>query len=122
MAKKYKSNPYIYIYMVAVTFIYRIVNNPKTFYGKCVYLWLSDDHGALDVEVKCRLLPCINKYQVQNQLLAVSEEEVKVGILSCSYVKNRYDYSSLEESQCFDFYYSQGDPLLYLINGEKIEM
>ena len=108
--------------MVTVTFIYRIVNNPKTFYGKCVYLWLSDDYDALDVEVKCRLLPCINKYQVQNQLLAVSEEEVKVGILSCSYDKNCYDYSSLEEPQCFDFYYRQGAPLLYFINGEKIEM
>jgi len=109
-------------YMVTVTFIYRIVNNPKTFYGKCDYDWLSDDHDGLDVEVKYPLLSCINKYRDQNQLSAVREEEVKVGILSCSYDKNFYDYSFLEESQCFDFYYRQGAPLLYFINGEKIEM
>ena len=39
--------------MPFITFIYRIGNNNKVFYGKYVCDYISDDHDGLDNEIKC---------------------------------------------------------------------
>jgi hypothetical protein len=38
--------------MPFITFIYKVGNNPKTYYGKCCMEYISDDHERLDTEVK----------------------------------------------------------------------
>ena len=42
--------------MVFITFIYRIGDNDKTYFGKYNPTYLSDDHEGLDEEVKSCLV------------------------------------------------------------------
>ena len=103
--------------MPFITFIYRIENNDKTFYGKFVCNYVSDDHEGLDLEVKPTVIYGINKYRKQKNLEEL-KENVYVGVLSFS--TNRYipTYSSDEEIQCFDFYCDLANNIY--VNGQKV--
>ena len=105
-----------------ITFIYRIENNPKTYYGKYCTDYISDDHEGLDQEVSYRLLSGINKYRKQKKEEKITENNINIGVLSFSW--NRYIpvYSSDKEIKCFDFYYENndnGDETFY-INGKSV--
>jgi hypothetical protein len=103
--------------MPFITFIYRIENNNKTFYGKFVSDYISDDHEGLDLEVKPTVIYGINEYRKHKNLEEL-KENVHLGVLSFS--TNRYipTYSSNEEIQCFDFY-CDNDNNIY-VNGQKV--
>jgi len=92
--------------MSFITFIYRIENNKKTFYGKFVCDYVSDDHEGLDIKIKPTVIDGINEYRKQKNLEEL-KEKVYIGILSFSTNKYIPTYSSPEEIQCFDFYYQQ---------------
>ena len=103
--------------MPFITFIYRIENNDKTFYGKFVRNYISDDHEGLDLEVKPTVIYGINEYRKQKNLEEL-KENVYVGVLSFS--TNRYipTYSSDEEIQCFDLYCDLANNIY--VNGQKV--
>lgn len=108
--------------MPFITFIYRIENNKKTFYGKFVCDYISDDHEGLDMEVKPTVIYGIKEYRKQKNLEKLTEK-IHVGILSFSTDKYIPTYSSSEEIECFDFYYQELSNYkreIY-INGNLIE-
>ena len=107
-----------------ITFIYRIENNPKTYFGKFCTDYLTDHHEGLDKEIINFVLDGVNKYRKQKNKEEITYNNIYIGIISLSW--NRYVpvYSSEDEIKCFDFYYmnyenNQDDIVLY-INGEPI--
>ncbi len=103
--------------MPFITFIYRVGKNPKTYYGKCCFDYISDDHEGLDNEVKYILKQCINEYRKQNNIQKI-KSKIMIGILSLSANKNIPTYSTKDEIKCFDFYKTY-DGQMY-INGKLI--
>ena len=49
--------------MSFITFIYKVGNNNKTYYGKYFADYISDDHEGLDDQVKYDLIESSNKYR-----------------------------------------------------------
>jgi len=90
--------------MTFITFIYKIENDTKTYYGKYCCNYISDDHEELDIEVKYNLLQGLNKYRTQNNLYKLDENNITIGILSFSYGGDIPTFSTNSEIQCFDFY------------------
>lgn len=106
-----------------VTFIYKVRGNPTTCYGKYLSNDLSDDRHGLDVIVRSVLVNGLNKQCQRDGLDRVIREEfVTVGILSVD-VGDVY-YSTDEEIQAFDFYYTDygycSDCAQTFFNGELI--
>ena len=54
--------------MPFITFIYKVGKNPKTYYGKYCFDYISDDHEGLDNEVKYILKQSLNQYRTQNNI------------------------------------------------------
>jgi hypothetical protein len=106
--------------MVTITFIYKIKNINKTFYGKYVADYMSDDHEGLDVEMKYILLGCINKYRQPINIKNLKNKNLSIGILSCTTNDNYLDYYSSDEIKCFDFYYEKFNEAKFYINGKKM--
>lgn len=106
--------------MVTITFIYRIKNINKTFYGKYVVDYMSDDHEGLDIEMKYELLEYINKYRDSKNIKKLKNKNLSIGILSCTTNDNYLDYYSSEEVKCFDFYYEKLNQTKIYINGKII--
>ena len=98
--------------MPFITFIYRIGKNKKSFYGKYVCDYISDDHEGLDSEIKSTIIDGINEYRKQ-QGFAKINKTVCLGILSFSANKYIPIHSSDEEIHCFDFYHKH-----FTNNGE----
>jgi hypothetical protein len=90
--------------MAFITFIYRI-GNTKTYYGKYVCDYISDDHEGLDKEIKPTLVDGINKYRKQKGLSKL-KTPVHIGILSFSANRDIPTYSTDAEIKCFGFYHS----------------
>ena len=90
--------------MTFITFIYKIGNNPKTYYGKYNVDYVSDDHDGLDnFVVRPILMRGLNEYRKQKNLPKL-KAKIHLGILSFSC--NRYipTYSTKREIKAFDFY------------------
>jgi hypothetical protein len=105
-----------------ITFIYRIENNPKTYFGKFCTYYISDDHEGLDKEVLMDLLIGVNKYRQRHNLDEITENQVRIGILSFSFNKYIPVDSSNDEAKCFDFYcnaYHSKNSTIY-INGNIV--
>ena len=92
--------------MAFITFIYRVGNNRKIFYGKYVADSISDDHEGLDVEIKPTVIEGINAYRKQMGLPKLNRK-ISIGILSFSLNVYISTYSSDQEIKCFDFYHKQ---------------
>jgi len=88
--------------MPFITFIYRIGNNNKVFYGKYVCDYISDDHDGLDNEIKDIVNYGINEYRKQ---MGIKVKKIRIGILSLSQHDCIPTYSSDAEIKCFDFYH-----------------
>jgi hypothetical protein len=106
-----------------ITFIYRIENDPKTYFGKYCADYVSDDHEGLDKEILDFLLNGINKYRKQNNLEKITNNNIKLGVLSFS--SNQYVpvCSSDDEVKCFDFYckyYDRSKNSIIYINGKIV--
>ena len=102
--------------MPIVCFMYRINNDPKTYFGKYVADYISDDHEGLDREVIGILEISYN----------IPHQTYKVGILSCSTNNDYLNYSSSSEYTFFDFYYVKDDNMhktqkILYINGIKLK-
>jgi hypothetical protein len=110
--------------MPFITFIYKIEEEPRTYYGKYVAEYISDDHEGLDEEVKTYLLPSIDKYRDMHKLSVI--KKVFVGVLAFSEdnpsANNTPTNSTEDEIECFDYYhqYFNGEHKVYL-NGSLIE-
>ena len=125
--KKFDSNKFkqfkdifILLEMVTITFIYKIKNVNKTFYGKYIADNMSDDHEGLDVEMNSILLGYINEYRESKNLKKLKNKNLSVGVLSCITNDNYLDYYSSGEIKCFDFYYQKFKDTQVYINGKKI--
>jgi len=105
--------------MPFITFIYKVGKNPRTYYGKYCFDYISDDHEGLDNEVKYILEQSLNKYRTNNNKKIISK--LMVGILSFSSSKTTPTYSTDNEINCFDFYkiYNNYNEKIY-INGKLI--
>lgn len=106
--------------MTFITFIYRIGNNNKTYYGKYITDYISDDHEGLDLEVTTSLIEGINKYRAKKALPKL-HSKINLGIMSFS--SNRYIpvYSSDKEITCFDFYcIEENNKQTIYINGKQV--
>lgn len=91
--------------MPFITFIYRIGSNKKTYYGKIVKDYISDDHEGLDEEVRYTLLEGLNKYREKKNLKKIKPQSLLVGVMSLCLDDNKPSYSTKEEIKCFDYYY-----------------
>ena len=92
--------------MPFITFIYRIGNNKKLFYGKYVFETISDDHEGLDSEIEPTLVDGINAYRKQKGLAKLNKK-IFIGVLSFCTSDFFPIYSSNNEIKCFDFYYEE---------------
>ena len=104
--------------MPFVTFIYKI--DGRTFYGKYVAEFISDEHEGLDDVVRPIVLKGVNAYRKQKGLSSINR--VKIGILSFSVDAFAPCYSSEKEMGCFDFYCDEQNyckQTIY-VNGQKI--
>lgn len=91
-----------------VTFLYKLPGESKTYYGKYVTTYLSDDHEGLDQEVKSILVGAINQWQEKQGFPRILQEtEVILGILSFSFEHRIPVYSTDAEIAAFDFYYRE---------------
>lgn len=91
--------------MPFITFIYKIGNNGRVFYGKYSCDYISDDHEGLDRQVKHALIPGLNAYRKQKGLQEINKKSVYVGVMSYSSCRYIPTYSTRAEIKCFDFYY-----------------
>ncbi len=108
------------ILMTFITFIYKIGNNNKTYYGKYITDYISDDHNGLDTEVMSYLVDGINKYR-QKKALSKLHSKINIGILSFSSNKYIPVYSSDNEINCFDFYcIEENNKKTIYINGKQV--
>ena len=103
--------------MPFITFIYRVGKNPKTYYGKFCFDYISDDHDGLDNEVKYILKEGLNDYRKQHNIPKI-KSKIMIGILSLSANEIIPTYSTNDEIKCFDFYKNY-DGQIY-INGKNI--
>jgi len=103
--------------MPFITFIYKVGKNPKTYYGKYCFDYISDDHEGLDNEVKYILNQGLNEYRKQNNKQRI-KTKLTIGILSFSSNEMIPTYSTNNEIKCFDFYKNY-DKEIY-INGKLI--
>ena len=103
--------------MPFIPFIYRVGKNPKTYYGKCCFDYISDDHEGLDNEVRYILKQGINEYRKQNNIQKI-KSKIEIGILSLSANAIIPTNSTNDEIKCFDFYKNY-DGQMY-INGKLI--
>lgn len=108
--------------MSFASFIYRIPNSKKTYFGKYVFNgYISDDHNGLDIEIKDDVLKAINQYRIKWGESKI--QDIMIGILAFSPGDGVIPvYSSEEEYKAFDLYYECDDnyrnpPNIY-INGE----
>jgi hypothetical protein len=100
-----------------ITFIYKVENDPKTYYGKYCFDYISDDHDGLDNEVKYNLKQMLlYLYRKQNNIQEI-KPKVMIGILSFSRDDVVPTHSTKNEIKCFDFY-KYYDEDIY-INGKK---
>ena len=107
--------------MPFITFIYRIENIDKKFYGKYICDDVSNNHEGLDIEIKLKVIYGINEYRKQKGLDSLLDKTLCIGILSFSSDRYTYIYSSNEEIECFDFYYINCyDESKIYINGKCI--
>ena len=106
--------------MPFITFIYRIENIEKLFYGKYVCDDIPNNQEGLDIEIKPIIINGINQYRNQKGLDKL-DKKIILGILSFSSNNYTYIYSSNEEIECFDFYYINCyDVSEIYINGKLI--
>lgn len=109
--------------MSFITFIYRLGNNKKTFYGKYVGCEnMSDDHEGLDKEIEPVIIDGINEYRKQKGLTKL-KTNVFIGVLSFSISDCIPIFSSDDEIKCFDFYHEKHicAPDKTYINGKLIK-
>jgi hypothetical protein len=104
--------------MPCITFIYKVGQNPKTYYGKYCVDYISDDHEGLDLEVKNVLINGLNKYRQQNNIQRVKSKNVVVGVLSFSSDRVIPIYFTNKEIKCFDFYHDYNNKIY--VNGKLI--
>jgi hypothetical protein len=103
--------------MPFITFIYKVGKNYKTYYGKCCFDYISDDHEGLDNEVKDILIQGLNEYRKKNNIPEL-KSKIIIGILSFSSNSIIPTYSTDNEIKCFDFYYNYNNKIY--INGKLI--
>ncbi len=90
--------------MPDITFIYRIGNNKTVYYGKFISNNVEKNHSGLDKVIYPILKHYINVYRLQKNQPEL-KQKIHIGILACGEDEyNIYNYCSLREKNCFDFY------------------
>lgn len=108
--------------MPFITFIYKLGNYEKKFYGKCVFHYISDDHEGLDIEILPYLVNGLNKYRKLKGKSEINSDKVNIAVLSYSDDKFVPTYSSNKEVTLFDFYnIKYRNKNTTYVNGKLIE-
>lgn len=107
--------------MPDITFIYRIGNNKTAYFGKFISNNITEHHNGLDKEIYPILKHYINiyrKYKKQPEI----KHRIHIGILSCGEDPyNIYNFCSLREKNCFDFYlFENGNNHIAYVNGKLV--
>lgn len=111
-------NKYNQMPNTTISFMYKIKDDPKTYYGKSIY-FISDIHNGLNEEIFPIVLASINKFRIKQKIELLEKDEIVLGVLyACPDYKNPIDWSSRNEIKCFDYYNYYND--IY-INGVKLE-
>lgn len=106
--------------MPFISFIYKIENTEKIFYGKYICDNEEKFGGDMDLGIKSIVINALNEYRSQKGLEKL-DKDLCIGILSFSKDKNTYIYSSDEEIKCFDFYcINYYDEKATFLNGKLI--
>lgn len=92
--------------MPTVVFMYTIKGSNEKFYGKYVCDYISDDHEGLDQEILPTLYIGLNRHRKQLDLPLLKDNDISIGIISCSTNNNWLNYTSKDEYKFFDFYYT----------------
>ena len=109
--------------MASITFIYRIHNQSKAFYGKLVKPTLSDDHEGIDREVRNYVLSGLNAYRKQKNMAPFADgSKLQIGILGM--MNGNIYFCTHDERTCFDFYAREQEQgrVHYYINGREISV
>ncbi len=95
--------------MPTVVFMYSIKDSNEKFYGKYICDYISDDHNGLDQEILPTLYIGLNQHRKQLDLPLLLDDDISIGIISCSTNNNWLNYTSKDEYKFFDFYYIYQD-------------
>lgn len=112
--------------MSFITFIYRMPNNQKIFFGKYCFNYISKNHDGLDKEAKSYLVDGINQYRRNRYMDCrpdVHPSDISLGVISFCNDKNILTHSSKNEIKCFDFYCEHRDTTknsIKYINGKLV--
>lgn len=111
-----------YIMSFFITFIYRMNDDAKIYYGKYISDYFSDDHEGLDKEIETLLFDSIIQYRKQQNLPEI-KINLYIGVLSFSTNNHIPLFSSDNEKLFFDFYYEKYsfNNSKTFINGKQIE-
>lgn len=103
--------------MPFITFIYKIGNSNRIFYGKYACDCISDDHEGLDDVIRRDVVDGINQYREQSNMSKLKSRQICIGVMSLSINGYIPSYSTDKETKCFDFYYRYGETY---VNGKKL--
>jgi hypothetical protein len=106
--------------MSFITFIYKVGDKSKSYYGKyCDNSSISDNQNDLVIEVKEMLIKSLNDNRVKNSIPALRPNKVTIGILAISSSSIEPNQLTADEIVCFDFY-RDFEKNIY-VNGRKID-
>ena len=103
--------------MPFITFIYKIGNGSRIFYGKYACDCISDDHEGLDDVIRQDVVDGINQYREQSGLSKLKSKQICIGVMSLSINGYIPSYSTGKEIKCFDYYYRYGETY---VNGKNV--
>ena len=106
--------------MSFVTFIYKVGDKSKSYYGKyCDSNSISKNHNDLVIEIKEMLIKSLNDNRVKNNIPVLRPNKVTIGILAFSSSSNTLNQLTADEIVCFDFYHDY-EKNIY-VNGRKLD-
>ena len=107
--------------MSFVTFIYKVGDKSKSYYGKyCDNSSISKIHNDLVIELKEMLIKSLNDNRVKNNIPVLRPNKVTIGILAFSSSSDILNQLTADEIVCFDFYHDY-EKNIY-VNGRKLDV
>ena len=100
--------------MSFITFIYKVGDKSKSYYGK-----YCDNNSTSVIEIKEILIKSLNDNRAKNSIPPLRPNKVTIGILAISSSSTLPTHLTEDEIVCFDFYCDY-EKNIY-VNGRKID-